>query len=114
MSRDHSLYLEDILEACDKIISYTEDISQREFNENTMRFDAVVRNLEIIGEASRQLPESITTAISEVPWREIIGMRNILIHSYFGIDPDVVWSVVTTKIEPLKIAIERHLAIKKV
>ena len=77
--------------------------------EDRMRFDAVVRNLELMGEAARQLPSPIREAIPGVPWRESIAMRNILIHGYFGIDPDVVWTVATSKIDPLADAVKEYL-----
>ena len=109
MSRDPLLYLEDILDACDKIRTYVQGETQESLEEDAMRFDAVVRNLELIGEAARQLPKPIHDAIPRVPWREIIAMRNILVHGYFGIDPDVVWTVATGKIDPLADAIKEYL-----
>lgn len=75
-----------------------------------MRVDAVIRNLEIIGEAVRQIPESVRSGMPEVPWTQIAGMRNVLAHAYFGIDPDIVWDVVTNKIDPLTNAVAAYLA----
>ncbi|GIV79717.1 MAG: hypothetical protein KatS3mg050_4111 [Litorilinea sp.] len=74
-----------------------------------MRFDAVVRNIEIIGEAGRQLPPEMRQAMAEIPWRKIIGMRNILAHVYFGIDEDIVWDVARNEIPKLEQAVRRLL-----
>ena len=109
MSRDPLLYLEDILEACDKIHRYVEGVADEVLVKDSMRFDAVVRNIELIGEAARQVPESIREAMPQVPWREMIGMRNILVHGYFGIDPDVVCNVAQTKVELLADAVKKYL-----
>ena len=109
MSRDPLLSLEDILEACDKILGYLEGVTREGLMEDPMRFDAVVRNLELVGEAARQLPQPIRDEIPDVPWREMVGMLNILIHGYFSIDPDVVWTVATNKIGVLADAVKEYL-----
>lgn len=101
MSRNQRLYIEDIYTAAKKIKDYSNNITYEEFISDTMRFDAVVRNIEIIGEAAKHLDEQTKTLHKNIPWREIIGMRNILIHAYFGIDPDIVWDVIKTKIDVL-------------
>lgn len=110
MSRDPLLYVEDINEACEKVKSYSQGLKREEFFQDDMRVDAVVRNLEIIGEAVRQIPEPVRSAMPEVPWTQIAGMRNVLAHAYFGIDPDIVWDVVANKIDPLSKAIATYLA----
>ena len=109
MSRDPVLYLEDMLEACDKLARYVEGIGREQLFEDEMRMDAVVRNIELIGEAAAQLPEEIRDRIAGVPWREMIGMRNILVHAYFGIDPNIVWTVATEKAPELAQAIRCYL-----
>ena len=109
MSHDPLLYLEDIFEACEKIQQYMEGVTRKALTEDSMRFDAVVRNLELIGEAARQLPQPVCDAMPEVPWREMMAMRNILIHVYFGVDPDVVWTVATNKIGLLGAAVKEYL-----
>jgi uncharacterized protein with HEPN domain len=98
MSRDHRIYLADILECCFKIQTYVGTLSKDDFITNGMTYDAVVRNVELIGEAAKHLPLEIRLQYSEIPWREIIGMRNHLIHGYFGINNDVLWDVITNEI----------------
>jgi uncharacterized protein with HEPN domain len=72
--------------------------------------DAVIRNLEVIGEAAKNLPEEVTTKAPEIEWRKIRGMRDVLAHGYFGMDARVVWSTVTTKVEALRSAVRNLIA----
>jgi len=110
VSRDPLLYLDDIVDACRKIGQYLEGIGREEFDADSMRFDAVVRNLEVIGEAARQLPGEVREALPNHPWTNIVGMRNIIAHGYFGVDPDIVWSVATTHIAALQSDVTAFLA----
>ncbi len=102
MSRDYRVYLEDMLEAIGQIEEYTEDVSIVEFDRDRMRFDAVIRNLEVIGEAAKQIPESVREINPDIEWRKIAGLRDILIHKYFDINKEIVWDVVQTKLPVLK------------
>lgn len=102
MSRDYRVYLEDILDAIGHVGWYTHNVSFEVFIQDQMRFDAVVRNLEIIGEAARQVPESIRTRSPAIEWRKIAGLRDILIHHYFDINKKIVWDVVTSKLPILR------------
>jgi uncharacterized protein with HEPN domain len=97
MSRDPRVYLEDVLESIRRIKTYVHGIDQESLGADELRLDAVVRNLEVIGEAVKQLPEEITKRESEVEWRKIAGLRDILIHHYFGIDVGIIWDVVQNK-----------------
>ena len=98
MSRDPRVYLEDILESIRRIRAYVEGIDQNGLGADELRLDAVVRNLEVIGEAVKRLPEDLRTKESDVEWKKIAGLRDILIHHYFGIDVAIIWDIVATKI----------------
>ena len=100
--RDHILFLEDILNAIEKIERYTENLMFEELCENDMAIDAIVRNLEIIGEASKNVPEKIKRKYPFVEWKEAIGFRNVLIHDYFGIDLESVWDTIKNNLPSLK------------
>ncbi len=102
MPREYKAYLKDILGAIRKIEKYTENISMEDFAKDELIQDGVVRNLEIIGEAVKNIPEDIKNRKSQVAWKKIAGLRDILIHGYFGIDVDIVWDVVKNKIPELK------------
>ncbi|MHB8482961.1 MAG: HepT-like ribonuclease domain-containing protein [Nitrospiria bacterium] len=100
--RDHILFLEDILEAIRKIEEYTKGISFKKFCENNMAIDAVIRNFEVIGEATKNIPKKIVEKYPDVEWKEAVGFRNILIHDYFGIDLEAVWETIRNNIPPYK------------
>lgn len=93
-NRSYQAFLKDILEACDRARSYTENMTYEQFLADTRTQDAVIRNIEIIGEAIKQLPESLRETYPDVSWANAARMRDRLIHHYFGMNLDVVWSVV--------------------
>ncbi len=107
--RDQKFFLEDILAAIEKIENYTRSMSYDEFLKDKKTIDAVVRNLEIIGEAVKNLSEEIKKEHKVVNWKGIAGMRNKLIHAYFGVDPQIVWETIQVRIPELKIQIEKIL-----
>ena len=103
--RDYILFLEDILSAIKKIEIYTSELSFEKFCENNMAVDAVIRNFEIIGEATKNVPKRIKEKYPDVEWKEAIGFRNVLTHDYFGIDLESVWDTLKNNIPVLK----RHI-----
>ena len=98
MPRDYKIYLEDMREAGDKIRRYAAGHSLNSFSADEKTVDAVVRNLEILGEAAKRIPEDVRLANPQVDWYRISGLRDILIHQYFGIDLVIVWDVVENKL----------------
>ena|ERR1700761_4892826 len=90
--RDPKLLLSDILESAGKILTYTQNITYNDFTANSMIIDAVIRNFEIIGEAANRLPDEIKEIHTEIDWYKIRGMRNRIVHNYFGLDYYIIWS----------------------
>lgn len=108
-SRDWRLYADDILEACAKIRRYVAGMDLAAFVADERTRDAVIRNIEVIGEAAKCIPDDVTARAPGVEWRRIRGMRDVLAHAYFGIDPGVVWDVATTKLDELETAVRALL-----
>ena len=101
-TKNHRLYLEDILEAVEKIQRYIKGLAYDTFVKNDMAVDAVIRNLEIIGEAAKNLPEDVKGRYPDIPWKRMIGLRNIAVHEYFGVDLSIIWEVITKNLPETK------------
>ena len=107
MSRSLDLYLADIIEAIRKINSYTTLMSFEEFCGDERTIDAVIRNLIIIGEAVKNIPDDIRQLEPEIEWRKIAGLRDFAAHAYFNVSEQIVWDVVNTKLLPLNESVTR-------
>ena len=108
-SRTWQERVQDILDAADRIGIYVQGMTFDRFIEDTRTLDAVVRNIVIIGEAANHLPFDIRSRLSDVPWGDIIGMRNRLVHTYFQIDTTIVWNTATIYVPPLASRLQAHL-----
>ena len=102
MIRNDQAYLEHILEAISKIENFTTAISRIEFERDVMMQDAVIRNIEIIGEATKKISKEFTQSHPEIPWNDMAGMRDKLIHDYLGVDIAVVWKTIEIDLPLLK------------
>jgi uncharacterized protein with HEPN domain len=101
-SRSPKLYIQDILQACEDIQNFTRDLASMDDLQNDRRtFLAVIHSIEVIGEAARQTPKSFKEKHPEIPWRETIGLRNVIAHEYFGLDHEIIWDVIKTRIPSL-------------
>ncbi len=102
MKKNPTLFLEHILECIALIEEYTRDVTPENFMQSVKTQDMVIRRLEIIGEAVRNIPENIKKTYNNIPWRSIAGMRDKLIHEYFGVDLKLTWNVVVNELPVLK------------
>jgi len=102
MKKDTKIFLEHILESINLIEEYMQDKTKTEFLETKQLQDAVIRRIEIIGEAVKNIPDDIKEKYKDIPWRNIMGMRDILIHQYFGVDLELTWEVINNNIPELK------------
>ncbi len=107
--RDYRLYLKDILDAMESIEKFVEDMSFEKFKEDDKTTSAVVRKFEIIGEASKNVQEGIKQKYTQIPWKEMAGMRDKLIHIYFGVNYRLVWTAIKERIPQLKPLIKKIL-----
>ena len=102
MSRDADLYLDDIIDATENILNYTSGIDYDDFISNKMCIDAVIKNLLVVGEAVKKIPEEIKLEHPAIDWKNIAGLRDVLIHAYFRIDNDLLWDIIQNKLEDLR------------
>lgn len=94
-------YLDDILDATEKIERYTENLNFEEFEDDAKTADAVLRNFEVIGEAAKNVPDAVRDEYDDIPWAEMAGMRDKLIHGYATVDLEIIWRTVENDIPPL-------------
>ena len=104
--RPVALLVEDMLERIDRIARYTRGLDHEAFVGDEKTIDAVVRSFEVIGEAARRLPSEFKAGHSEIPWHQIAGLRNRIVHEYFDVDVDLVWEIVRTELPGLKVALK--------
>ncbi|HLO24760.1 MAG TPA: DUF86 domain-containing protein [Geobacteraceae bacterium] len=110
MIRDDAVYLRHILDAINQVEEYVTGLDQEAFMSSRLVQDGVIRQFEIIGEATKHLTEALKGQQPDIPWKDIAGMRDKLIHQYFGVDPAAVWETVVYDLPPLKTVISRMLA----
>ncbi|MGE5432908.1 MAG: DUF86 domain-containing protein [Syntrophomonadaceae bacterium] len=108
--RDWKILFEDILDSINKIFTYTKDFEFEDFIASSLVVDAVVRNIEIIGEASKNVPEEVKLAASEIPWNKMAGIRNRIVHEYFGVDKSIIWYIVKNELPKLKVQIQNYIS----
>lgn len=113
MQRSFDLYLKDILDAIECIREFVQGLDFETFKKDRKTVDAVVRNLEIVGEAVAQLQIGIKEKYPEVSWQEVKNFRNVIIHKYFEVDKEMVWDIIEEKLNPLHEQIAKILAKEK-
>lgn len=109
MPRDYKLYLEDIIHSIEKIEQYKKSTAFSTLGENQLILDAILYNLQIIGEAAKHVSNDVRNKYPDVEWRKIAGLRDIVAHEYFGISLEIVWDVLENKLPPLNNAIKKIL-----
>ncbi|MCK5698537.1 MAG: DUF86 domain-containing protein [Candidatus Aenigmarchaeota archaeon] len=109
MIKDEKIFLRHIMESIENIEDFTKDISITEFQDSALIQNGVIRCLEIIGEAVKNIPDDMKKRYPEVPWKKIAGLRDVLIHAYFEVDLDLTWDITKTDLPELKKNIKKIL-----
>jgi uncharacterized protein with HEPN domain len=110
MKRTPVLFLDDIIASISKIEKYVNGMSYTDFKNDDKTIDSVVRNLEIIGEAARNVPDDIRKAYQDIPWSEMIALRNKVTHEYFGIDTQIIWETIHNDLPDVGLRIQMVMA----
>ena len=109
MKREVGDYLQDVIDAINKGMLFVENMKYEDFIKDDKTVFAVIRAIEVIGEAVKNIPDEMKDTYPEIPWREMTGMRNKVIHAYFGVDIKKVWKAIKEEIPPLKSTFEQML-----
>jgi len=105
MRKNPKIFIQHIRESIEKVEEYTKKVSKAEFFRSSQIQDAVIRKLEIIGEAAKNIPPDFRKKYPDIPWRKIAGMRDVFIHQYFGVDSNLIWRIIEKDLPELKIKI---------
>jgi uncharacterized protein with HEPN domain len=109
MTREYRDYVQDILQAIDETAEFTAGLSFEEFARDRRTVNAAIRSLEVLGEAAKRIPNRLCAQAPGIPWKRMAGMRDKLIHEYFGVDLGIVWAVIHQELPPLRAGVKRLL-----
>ncbi len=109
MQKQYKIYLEDILEASEKIEIYVRGLTYEEFTKNSLVVDGIIRNLAIIGEAVKSIPSEIKKKHTDIEWKKVAGLRDIIVHKYSEVNTKIIWDIVENKLPELKKSVKKIL-----